>query len=420
MSFYCTDTKTHWTTCVCLTDLMAFFPSCEQVDFPELRGRPVAVTNGDKGTTIISSSYEAREYGIKTGMKMSEALKLCPQLIKRPSRPDRYAEISGNIMRALMEITPDISVYSIDECYIDLMPVLKLYGSVKIISEKIRKTVFEASGGIRCSIGITEGQLTAKYCAKNKGETTIVTPGQIKSYIGRASIGDICGIGKNIERYLNQYGILKCADIERFPMSILSNRFGDIGRRLYSVCLGHDPLPVDTTDKDHKSMGHGKVTAGENDRDVIRGIMRQLVERLTRRMRHHKVVSDLFFIGFKTAKGWVGHKYKVQPATNSTSVIWSYVQTHFKSWHHEALYQVQVTALSLQSSEIRQLDLFEDLLAPDPKVTKHDKLDDVKDLVNDRFGKHTLRSAAELLADKANMVPVIAFNFDATGKKNSL
>ena len=232
-----------------------------------------------------------------------------------------------------------------------------------------------------------------------------------------ASIGDICGIGKNIERYLNTYGIYKCQDLERFPMSILANKFGNFGRRLYSTCLGHDPVAVDTTDKDHKSMGHGKVTAGESDRNTIYGIMMQLVERLTRRMRQHEVVSNHFYIGYKTKKGWVGHKYKVNPAINSTDAIWKLVQQHFKSWYKDPVYQVQITALSLSSSEIKQLDLFQDLLADSQQGRRIDQL---KDEINNKIGKNAVKSAAQMMSDKANMTPVIAFNFDATGKKNSL
>ena len=118
-------------TCIALVDMQAFFPSCEQVDFPELMNKPVAVTNGEAGTCIISSSYEARAYGIKTGMRMQEALRLCPEIIKRPSRPKRYAEISGNIISALRNITPDIEVFSIDECWINLYPILNLYKGIE-------------------------------------------------------------------------------------------------------------------------------------------------------------------------------------------------------------------------------------------------------------------------------------------------
>lgn len=417
--FYCPDTKSYWERCVALVDMMAFFPSCEQLDFPELRNKPVGVTNGDKGTTIISSSYEARKYGVRTGMRIYDAQKICPNIIKRPSRPERYAQISKQIMLSLMNITPDISVYSIDECYIDLKPVLNLYKSVQKIADMIRETVFKSSGGIVCSIGISEGQLTAKYCAsKNKGKTTIVSPDKIKEFIGQAKVGTICGIGKSLEKYLNSIGVYYCKDLEKYPASILTNKNGDIGRRLYMTCLGHDPIKVDVTSKDSKSMGHGKLLPGETSISIIKSVMRVLVERLSRRMRESEVVSNKFYIGFKTVSGWNAFKYAHTPATNITNDIWKLILKHFCHYGGEHIYQVQITAISLTSSRYKQYDLFEDFNKEEVK-NKNSVIDSLKDQINKKYGKGTVKSAIELESEKANMVPVISFNFDAKGK-NSL
>src|SRR5690242_6850640 len=109
-----------WPRAVALVDMNAFFASIEQMDFPELQGRPIGETNGMTGTTIITSSYEARKYGIKTGMKVREAKTLCPGFVQRPARPERYSEISTRIMEALTTITPTVEVFSVDEAFLDL------------------------------------------------------------------------------------------------------------------------------------------------------------------------------------------------------------------------------------------------------------------------------------------------------------
>ena len=98
----------------------AFFASVEQKDYPELRGQPIAVTNGEQGTCIITCSYEARAYGIKTGMRLNAAKELCPHLIQAPSRPKRYAEESRAIMSALTAVTPDNEIFSVDEAFLDV------------------------------------------------------------------------------------------------------------------------------------------------------------------------------------------------------------------------------------------------------------------------------------------------------------
>jgi DNA polymerase-4 len=104
-----------WPRAIVLVDMNAFFASIEQRDRPEWRGRPVAVTNGRQGTCIITCSYEARAYGIKTGMRLREVRRLCPQLIQCPAHPERYAATSTAIMQALQDITPCIEVFSVDK-----------------------------------------------------------------------------------------------------------------------------------------------------------------------------------------------------------------------------------------------------------------------------------------------------------------
>ena len=108
-------------------DMNAFFASIEQRDFPKLQGMPIAVTNGKHGSCIITSSYEARAFGVKTGMRLCDGKKICPPLIQRPSRPNVYAEVSTNIMNILQTITPDIQIYSVDEAFLEVTNCMRIY-----------------------------------------------------------------------------------------------------------------------------------------------------------------------------------------------------------------------------------------------------------------------------------------------------
>ncbi|PUD99098.1 MAG: hypothetical protein C3L25_10685 [Candidatus Sedimenticola endophacoides] len=96
----------------------AFFCSIEQMDHPEWQGKPVGVTNGATGTCIITCSYEARAWGVCTGMRVNRAREICPGFTQIASRPERYAEVSANIMDALLAITPDLEVFSVDEAFL--------------------------------------------------------------------------------------------------------------------------------------------------------------------------------------------------------------------------------------------------------------------------------------------------------------
>ena len=104
-----------WPRAILHLDMNAFFASVEQRDFPELRGRPIAVTNGMLGSCIITCSYEARTFGIQTGMRLKQAREKCPALIQRSARPEVYAGVSTAIMQALLAVMPDLEVYSVDE-----------------------------------------------------------------------------------------------------------------------------------------------------------------------------------------------------------------------------------------------------------------------------------------------------------------
>ena len=185
---------------IALVDMDSFFASIEQFDQPELFGRPVAVTNGLQGTCIITCSYEARYWGIKTGMRLKEAKKLCPDIIQRPSRPKRYAEISTKIMRALTSITPDIEVYSVDEAFLELTHCQKIIKSPEVVAKKIQNLVAEVSG-LPCSIGISGDKTTAKYAAKqNKPNgTTVIHPELSEEALSDAPVTDLCGIAKGMQ-----------------------------------------------------------------------------------------------------------------------------------------------------------------------------------------------------------------------------
>ncbi|HEY9199149.1 MAG TPA: hypothetical protein VIR60_07260 [Gammaproteobacteria bacterium] len=165
-----------WPRAILLVDMNAFFASIEQRDRPELRGRPIGITNGATGTCIITSSYEARAYGVKTGMRVKEALRLCPEFLQIPARPDLYAAVSTAIMEALTRISPDVEVFSVDEAFLDVTRCQRLLGSPERIAQRTKQVVWEVSG-VACSVGVSGDKTTAKYAAKlQKPDGLIVIP----------------------------------------------------------------------------------------------------------------------------------------------------------------------------------------------------------------------------------------------------
>lgn len=404
----------YWQRAIVFIDMNAFFASIEQLDFPELAGKPVGVSNGEFGTCLITCSYEARQHGVKTGMHIKAAKQLCPDIIKRPSRPKRYAAMSRKIMHALQELTDTIEVFSVDECFLDVTGSQQLFGAPEVIGKRAKEIVYEASGLV-CSVGVAADKTTAKYAASlhKPNGFYVVHPDDSEKFLADAPLDALCGINTGIKRFFAAYGVHYCGDMKMLPISIPAKRFGNIGRRLWLMCQGQDPVPVHTIVPPPKSIGHGKVMP-PNTKDVatIKTYLRHMTEKVCYRLRHHQLSAKYFFFGLRSqAWGWLaGHYQSVSSIDDGKSVYHLARQFLDEHWHGEGVRQVQVTALSpIANGE--QLDLFfsEDHQAPKTKII---------DTINERFGEFTIAPAT--LLKRSSMPNVIAPAWKPDGHRNSV
>ena len=407
-------TPTLWPRAIILVDMNCFFAGVEQHDCPEWRGRPVAVTNGAQGTCIITSSYEARAYGVKTGMRLNEARRLCPDLIQAPARPQRYAAVSTAIMQSLQIYSPDIEVFSVDEAFIDVTHCQRLLGTPQHIAQRLKETVNTVSG-LRCSVGVSGDKCTAKYAAKlNKPDgLVVIPPWEAKHRLRNVPVTELSGIKEGIGGFLAQHGVFVCGDMEKIPISVLARRFGDLGRRIWLMCQGMDPLPVITTVPPPKSMGHGKVLP-PNTRDgaVLTTYLQHMSEKIGARLRRHGLQARTFQVGLRTADGWIGAKVReAQPMDDGGLLAQRCRAVLAQHWHGQGIFQVQVTALDPQPKNL-QLDLFGTV------PTQRTALNSVMDAVNQRYGEFTL-APANLLGRSA-MPNVIAPAWKPFGHRQTI
>ncbi len=406
--------KIHWPRAIILVDMNAFFAAIEQHDHPEWQGQPLAITNGKQGTCIITSSYEARAHGIKTGMRLKEAKELCPHLVQVPANPHRYAKVSQAIMTALIDITPDLEVFSVDEAFLDVTHCQLLHGDPEHIGKLARQKVYEASG-LLCSIGISGDKTTAKFAAKLKKPNgfTVIPPWEAKERLRTVPVTELCGIADGIGSFLAKYGVHTCGDIEKIPMSILAKRFGNPGRRIWYMCQGADPDPLHIEVALPKSMGHGKVMP-PNTRDKITLLtyLQHMSEKLAARLRRHQMFAQHFFIGWRHQYlGWIGQKRKNGIATQDGRDIYNLgLMVLTKVWDGGPVCQIQVTALDPRAS--KQNDLFD---KPDGK---RERLNAAVDLINDRYGEFCLAPA--LLINRSEMPNVIAPTWKADGHRQTI
>jgi len=403
-----------WPRAIILVDMNAFFASVEQRDRPEWRGRPVAITNGQQGTCIITCSYEARAYGVKTGMRLKQGRQLCPGLIQCPANPKRYAAASTAIMDGLAEITPDMEIFSVDEAFLDVTHCQRLLGTPEQIAQLAKHKVFEVSG-LLCSAGLSGDKTTAKYAAKlhKPNGLTIIPPWEAEQSLKNVPVTELCGIAEGIGGFLAQHGVYVCGDMKQLPISVLARRFGNLGRRIWYMAQGKDPEPLQTTVAAPKSIGHGKVMPPDTrELEVILTYLLHMSEKVATRLRRHELQASRFFIGLRAQEGWIGAKPHCAIPTNDGRLIMALCrQTLHEQWKGEGIHQVQVTALNPQPS-CGQIELF----APD--TGKQDAVNNIMDQINQRYGEFSLAPAR--LLNRSSMPNVIAPAWKPQGHRQTI
>lgn len=408
--------NTYWSRFIALMDMNAFFASVEQRDNPQLRGKPIGVTNGKTGTCIITCSYEARARGVHTVMRLKEARKICPDVIQVPARPERYAEVSIAIMEALHDITPDVEVFSVDEAFLDVTRCQQYWKkSAETIGHMIKELVWDVSG-LPCSVGLSGDKTTAKYAAKlmKPDGLTIIPPWEARQRLSNVPVMELCGINKGIAGFLAKRGAFTCGDVTKLPVSVLGQRFGNPGRRIWKMCHGEDPSPVETIIEAPKSIGHGKVMPPNiKDKDVIFMYLIHMAEKVSHRLRRHSLTAQKYFIGLRTKDGWVGsNKLKTRfPTNDSRPLIELCNIIVYQYWHGEGVFQVQVTALDPRPDK-GQMDMFGE------EENKFHILNRVMDDINKRYGEFTLARAN--LLKRSDMPNVIAPAWKPYGHRQTI
>lgn len=402
-----------WDRAIVLMDMDAFFASVEQHDHPELRGKPIGITNGLTGTCFITCSYEARQHGIKTGTRIQEAKQRYQDIIQVPARPYRYAEVSTNIMAALRTITPDIEVFSVDEAFLDITYCQGIYGDPAKVGKLVKDLVYEVSG-VTCSVGISGDKTTAKYAAKKDKPDglVVVPPWQAQAYLSKAPVTDLCGIAKGIGKYLNDRGVYVCGDMVNLPISELARRFGNPGRRIWYMAQGQDPAAIEQTVAPPKSVGHGKVMP-PNTKDIrtLKMYLHHMAEKVAARLRKHELEAQRYFIGFLSNEGWIANKLQTAMPTNDSQAIKVLVNELLLQWSGQGCFQVQITALD-PKDQGHQFNLF---TQPDEK---REKINQAMDQINERYGEFTL--APGNLLHRSDMPNVIAPAWKPEGHRKTV
>ena len=220
-------------------DMDAFYASVEQLDNPELRGKPIAVGGGENRGVVAAASYEARKYGVKSALSGVLAKKYCPELIFVRPRFDRYKEISAQIRAIFLEYTDLVEPLSLDEAYLDVTQNKKGNPSATMIAAEIRAKIFEKVG-LTASAGISINKFVAKIASdinKPNGQKT-VNPNEVLQFLEELPIRKFYGVGKVTTEKMYQLGIFTGADLKNKSLDFLEKHFGKSGTYYYSIVRG--------------------------------------------------------------------------------------------------------------------------------------------------------------------------------------
>lgn len=267
----------------------AFYASVEQLDNPELAGKPVIVGGRpDSRGVVAACSYEARRFGIRSAMPCSHAYKRCPEAIFIRPRMSRYKDISEQIMEIFTRYTEVVEPMSLDEAYLDVTTNKFDQPSATMLAHQICRTICRETG-LTASAGVSCNKFVAKVASDlNKPNgVSVIEPHQIESFVGQLPIGKFHGIGKVTEKRMMQLNIKTGADLRRYTMAELTEFFGKNGGFFYHIVRGVDPRPVKTS-RLRKSVGSERTLKDDiTNIDEIVELLESLVEKVSQTL-HHK------------------------------------------------------------------------------------------------------------------------------------
>ena len=370
-------------------DLDAFYASVEVLDDPSLRGKPVIV-GGDPGArgVVSAASYEARRFGVHSAMPLRTAARLCPTGVFVHGHPDRYRDLSRQVMRIFASYTPLVEPISLDEAFLDVTASQEAFGDGETIGRAIKRRVLEEVGLV-VSVGVATNKLCAKVASdlRKPDALVVVPPGEETAFLAPLPVSRLWGVGPQSRQALADYGVTTIGQLAAMPEGTLRRRFGTHGHDLALRARGIDPSSV-VPSQAPKSIGH-ELTFNRDVTDPARleATLLDLAESVASRLRSHHMAAGavqlkLRYEGFETLTRQMG----VPHHTRESEPIYAAGVALLRKTlvRDRAVRLIGLTAINL--TDIQQLTLFD---APD----KTDRITASIDAVREKFGEKAITRA---------------------------
>jgi DNA polymerase IV (DinB-like DNA polymerase) len=296
MCVYIFNSKEKWIgRVIACIDLNAFYPSCEELRDPSLKGKAHAVIMTDekmgdimKGA-VSSCSYEARRYGVSSAMSLSKAKSLCPDLILHPVDIPYYRGISEQVMNAIQGYADTLEQASIDEAFLDCTTRIQRE-SPEAYAAKIKNTIKEKSAGLSCSIGVASTKSAAKIASdfEKPDGLTVVYPTELKKFLEPLDVGTVAGIGPKTQKALKEeIGIDTLGQLAKADVQKLKERFGKNGYWMWKVANGTDDEVVAPRTDNVSLSTENTLATYTRDKEKIHAHLDELIGDIYQRLREH-------------------------------------------------------------------------------------------------------------------------------------
>jgi DNA polymerase-4 len=375
-------------------DMDAFYASVEERDRPELRGKPLIVGGTRARGVVAAANYVVRRFGVRSAMPMREALRRCPEAICVAPRIGRYREVSAQIFAIFREFTPLVEGLSVDEAFLDVSDVARLWGDAEAIGSDIRRRI-RTTTGLTASVGIAPNKLLAKIASDlNKPDGMCrIGPENVRTVLDGLPIHKLRGVGRKSLPAVHAAGIHTFGDLLRASDEMLWRAFGKHGKAAQALALGIDDRPVET-DREEKSIS-AEETFPTDVRDAVE-LDRQLMglaDRAALRLRAHALGAARVTVKIRRADFTTyTRQRRLAPPTQDSAAIFSAARTLLLEWLHghadAAVRLLGVGVSGLQA--LRQADLFSS------QPAGASRLDTAIDGIRDRFGPEVLTRASLL------------------------
>jgi DNA polymerase-4 len=391
-------------------DLNSFFASCEQQHDPALRGRPVGVVPMITDTTsLLAASVQAKKFGCRTGTRVWEAKRLCPDIVLIASNTDRYLEMHRKVKEAVDTVLPIEKVWSIDEMHCTLLGAQRQREVAVELAGRIKRALREHCGAcMTCSIGIAPNRMLAKLGTdmKKPDGLVVIEQSELPQRLWPLKLTDFAGIGAKTEKRLRRAGISSVREMCEASEADLRRAFESvIGAEWYHRLRGQEIIEKPTRTR---SIGHEHVLGpSKRSRDGARGVLVRLIHKAAARARGKGFVAGSLGLYVRTVEGFKWKReLRLEPLTSDTITL---VKVFAQAWE-------EYTAIAHGRVPMKVRTVLGDLelvSATTPMLFSErrpsDKLAQAMDKVNAKFGRNTICTAS-MSAFKSTAPTRIAFS----------